>query len=256
MAHEKNRHAHAEKHFKIARPNQRAFENSPYNKSVQNQKQKRSDKAPLFGECSKNEVSLAFGQELETGLSAEADSLAKHFSRSDGDDGLVDIVAGAVNIRERIYECHDSIFLICFESERPEQKKTQRAGAEHDQQVLFGNSRYKRHAEPYEKNNHRRTEVRLDENERERHECIEPGNQYMFKVGNLHMPPGKILRKYQHDHELHHVRRLEREYSEAKPALGALGNMAEQKKHDQKPAEKEENGNQNIGSFQETEINE
>jgi hypothetical protein len=64
----------------------------------------RADVAELLGEDREDEVGVLDRQQAEGVLGAVGQALAEEATRADGDLGLVELVAGALDVRERIEE--------------------------------------------------------------------------------------------------------------------------------------------------------
>src|SRR3989344_2961077 len=116
----------------------------------------------------------------------------------------------------------DARLLIILKSEQPQAGKGYRADRNDGKQVPARNTGEKHHAQPDERDNDGRAEVRL-ERDQHKHNCgIRAGYEYMADVGYFDMPAGKVLCQSDDERELYKLDRLERGAAEGKPRLAAL----------------------------------
>ena|SRR3989344_8936025 len=85
--------------------------------------------------------------------------------------------------------------------------------------MKFGNPRNKHHPQPDKEDNHRRAEVRLEQDQDERQERVKPGNENVFDISDFHVSTGEIFSEHQDQRQLHKINRLKREKAEVKPAF-------------------------------------
>lgn len=243
MAHKENSNTHGKENLKIISPESGRIQDPPNDGPVQEEDEDRADESPLFGIGGENKIRLRLGQEFQARLGAETQALADDLSGTDRHGGLESVIAGPMDIRQRIDEVINAGFLVRGKNKKPEDEKHKKAGQEDEKQVGLGNSGHQHHAEPDEEYDHRRTEVRLQEYQDERDKSVETGDKNMLDVLDLHVAAGKIFGEDQHQGELHHIHGLKRKEPKIQPALGAVGHVAKGKEREQDERVYDKDGN-------------
>ena len=134
---EKRRESQSEKSLEVRRSAISADDYPPNQDAEDGKKYEDADESPLFGKGGENKICLIFGQKFEARLRAVADAFAENSARADGDSRLPSVVAGALNIRERVKEGQDAVFLVLGETKIPEQSESRRLRDNDDDKMFF-----------------------------------------------------------------------------------------------------------------------
>ena len=132
----------------------------------QNNERHTAHKAPFLTKHGNGKVSMLFGQEAELALCTIKETLAEHLTRTDGNLGLDDVVAGTTRVGGRIKESHDAPALVIVQGE-PAQGEHQRYDHKADTKHTPLHPMEKHHATKEHEHGQARTKIGLIGNEKE-----------------------------------------------------------------------------------------
>ena len=158
----------------------RNLDAAPEHDEIEKQQERRSDEAELFADDGEDEVRVVLRQKVQLALRSVEEPFAKEHTRPDGDFRLDDVVAGAQRIDIRIHEDHDAHFLIIFEK-MPEHRHGGKSGRKDSSEQPQSDSRNENHAEENRHEDERGAEIRLLQNEQERHADVGCNRQQVMQ---------------------------------------------------------------------------
>lgn len=136
-------------------------------------------------------------------------SLSEKLARAGRDNGLVGVIARALDVRSGIEEGDDAGALVLMEPEEPEPRSADGTQEKDRRQVLLRDARGEHHAKPYGAKNRCRSEVWLNEHETDDNARIESREDDVPHVSYFDMPPREIFREERYEGELGEVCGLE-----------------------------------------------
>jgi hypothetical protein len=197
--------------------------------------------AQLLGDHREQEIGVRFRQ-VEELLDARAQSHAGPFAAPERDERVRELVALAVRVRPRIHEAEDALQPVGRRDDEDAERDREQSREAREDSPVEAAEKEDRHGD--RGHHHQRAEVRLAQQQRgdQRHHR-EHRQEALLEVVHERGLAHRVVRRIEHDEELHQLRGLEPGDAERNPAPSAVhlaADAGDQHDHEERGAQHEE----------------